>query len=260
VVSHFTYGIVSDGDLMEASPSEAAALAGPFEIGQIDLSVRQQPHFASCLNGIDFHEDCAKRVRGFMAGTRKQSRMAMTSKRSTARCALRARNARPSLILARTHIGLRIAGQADTFEAQGAPLGEEEVKLDEQKLGWPAEPPFFIPDRGRAGRIFAICDKGTTAEAGMEERFSAYVRKFPPWPATIEHACGGDCPRGWEESLPDFPATRRGWRPASPREKFSMPSAPSSDIDRRSADLIHPTHPRPAKTWATLTSPDENVR
>ncbi len=41
IVNHYTYAIVSDGDLMEGVASEAASLAGHFKIGKVDLSLRQ---------------------------------------------------------------------------------------------------------------------------------------------------------------------------------------------------------------------------
>ena len=66
--------------------------------------------------------------------------------------ALRAaqKTGRPSLVLVRTHIGYGSPGKQDTFEAHGSPLGTEEVKRTKQKLGWPAEPPFLVPQEALA--------------------------------------------------------------------------------------------------------------
>ncbi len=56
---------------------------------------------------------------------------------------------RPSLLVVRNHIGYGSPKQ-DTFEAHGEPLGPEATRKTKQKLGWPQEPAFYIPDEARA--------------------------------------------------------------------------------------------------------------
>ena len=79
----------------------------------------------------------------------------------------------------RTHIGYGSPGKQDTFEAHGAPLGEEEVKRTKQKLGWPAQPPFCSPD---VMTVFASPSAREKAEAEWNRRFFAYAQKFPDRP------------------------------------------------------------------------------
>jgi transketolase len=57
---------------------------------------------------------------------------------------------RPSLIVARTHIGYGSPHKHDTFEAYGEPLGVEEVRLTKRVLGWPEDRLFYIPDEALA--------------------------------------------------------------------------------------------------------------
>lgn len=51
---------------------------------------------------------------------------------------------KPSLIICRTTIGFGSPNKAGKEEAHGAALGEEEVALTRQKLGW-KHPAFEIP-------------------------------------------------------------------------------------------------------------------
>ncbi len=64
--------------------------------------------------------------------------------------AARAETARPSLIAVRTHIGYGSPNKQDTLEAHGSPLGEDEVRLTKERLGWPATEPFHVPDEALA--------------------------------------------------------------------------------------------------------------
>src|SRR5660398_283112 len=53
---------------------------------------------------------------------------------------------RPTLVIVRTSIGYGSPNKQDTAGAHGAPLGEAEVALAKENLGWPAAPPFLVPD------------------------------------------------------------------------------------------------------------------
>ena len=209
VVSHFTYGIVSDGDLMEGVASEAASLAGHLKLGKLIYLYDNNHISLAASTDLTFTEDCAKRFEAYGWHTQAVEDGNDLEALDRALRAARTETARPSLILVRTHIGFGSPGKQDTFEAHGAPLGEEEVKLTKQKLGWPAEPPFFIPDEALAHFRESVT-KGQRAEAEWKERFSAYVRKFPAVAGELEQALRGELPAGWEESIPDFPADAKG--------------------------------------------------
>jgi transketolase len=111
--------------------------------------------------------------------------------------------------LLRTHIGYGSPGKQDTFEAHGSPLGEAEVKRTKEKLGWPLEPLFFLPDEALA-RFREAVAKGEKAEAEWRGRFSAYTEKFPELAKEFEQIFSGELPPGWDEAIPDFPADPKG--------------------------------------------------
>ena len=242
VVSHFTYGIVSDGDLMEGVASEAASLAGHLKLGKLIYLYDNNHISLAASTDLTFTEDCAKRFEAYGWHTQAVEDGNDLEALDRALRAARTETARPSLILARTHIGFGSPGKQDTFEAHGAPLGEEEVKLTKQKLGWPAEPPFFIPDEALAHFRESVT-KGQRAEAEWKERFSAYVRKFPAVAGELEQALRGELPAGWEESIPDFPADAKGLATRVASGKVLNAIAPKlPTLIGGSADLNPSTH------------------
>ena len=113
---------------------------------------------------LTFTEDCAKRFEAYGWHTQTVDDGNDLEAIDQALRAARNETTRPSLILVRTHIGYGSPGKQDTFEAHGSPLGEEEVKRTKQKLGWPAEPPFFLPEEALA-RFRESIGKGEKAEA-----------------------------------------------------------------------------------------------
>ncbi len=242
VVSHFTYGIVSDGDLMEGVASEAASLAGHLKLGKLIYLYDNNHISLAASTDLTFTEDCAKRFEAYGWHTQAVEDGNDLEALDRALRAARTETARPSLILVRTHIGFGSPGKQDTFEAHGAPLGEEEVKLTKQKLGWSAEPPFFIPDEALA-HFRESMTKGQRAEAEWKERFSAYVRKFPAVAGELEQALRGELPAGWEESIPDFPADAKGLATRVASGKVLNAIAPKlPTLIGGSADLNPSTH------------------
>ena len=242
VVSHFTYGIVSDGDLMEGVASEAASLAGHLKLGKLIYLYDNNHISLAASTDLTFTEDCAKRFEAYGWHTQAVEDGNDLEALDRALRAARTETARPSLILVRTHIGFGSPGKQDTFEAHGAPLGEEEVKLTKQKLGWSAEPPFFIPDEALAHFRESVT-KGQRAEAEWKERFSAYVRKFPAVAGELEQALRGELPAGWEESIPDFPADAKGLATRVASGKVLNAIAPKlPTLIGGSADLNPSTH------------------
>src|SRR5204863_9773732 len=126
---------------------------------------------------LSFTEDCAKRFDAYGWHTQPIDDGNDTEAIDRALRVARDETARPSLILLRTHIGYGSPGKQDTFEAHGSPLGEAEVKLTKEKLGWPQEPKFYIPDDALAQFRLAVSN-GQKVEASWKERFSAYAAKF----------------------------------------------------------------------------------
>jgi len=209
IVDHFTYGIVSDGDLMEGVAAEAASIAGHLKLGKLIYLYDNNHISLAASTDLTFTEDCAKRFDAYGWHTLTVEDGNDVAAIDGVLRAARNETARPSLILVRTHIGYGSPGKQDTFEAHGSPLGAEEVKRTKQKLGWPAEPQFFLPPEALTCFRESV-GKGEQAEAEWQERFSAYARNFPEPAKELEQCLRGELPQGWDAAIPDFPADAKG--------------------------------------------------
>jgi transketolase len=209
MVNHFTYGIVSDGDLMEGVAAEAASLAGHLKLGKLIYLYDNNRISLAAATDLTFTEDCAKRFEAYGWHTQTVENGNDLEAIERALGAARSETGRPSLVLVRTHIGYGSPGKQDTFEAHGSPLGAEEVKRTKQNLGWPAEPPFLVPQEALA-RFRESVSKGEKAETEWKEKFSAYAQKFPELAREFEETMRSQLPKGWDEGISNFSADPKG--------------------------------------------------
>ena len=209
IVNHFTYSIVSDGDLMEGVAAEAASLAGHLKLGKLIYLYDNNRISLAGAADLSFTEDCAKRFDAYGWHTVSVDDGNDVEAIERALRAARAETARPSLILLRTHIGYGSPGKQDSFEAHGSPLGEAEVKRTKEKLGWPLEPSFYIPNEA-AAHFHEALSHGEKAEASWKQCFDSYAAKFPEQAKEFEQLMSGVLPTGWETAIPSFPADAKG--------------------------------------------------
>ncbi len=241
VIDHFTYGLVSDGDLMEGVASEAASLAGDLKLGKLIYLYDDNRVTLSAATGLTFTEDRARRFEAYGWHTQAIEDGNDLAAIERALAAARSETERPSLILVRTHIGYG-SPQQDTFEAHGSPLGEEAVRKTKQKLGWPLEPPFLVPGEVSAHFQEAL-DKGRRAQARWSELFSTYERKHPQLAAELRGLIAGELPAGWDADIPRFPADAKGLATRVASGKVMAASAPRlPSLLGGSADLDPSTH------------------
>ena len=113
---------------------------------------------------------------------------------------------KPSLIIVRTHIAQGSPNKHDTAGAHGSPLGEEEVKLTKEHMGWPSLEPFFVPEE--ALKHFRRCiERGEELETEWRERFDAYREAHPELAPELERMIAGKLPEGWDREVPKFHAS-----------------------------------------------------
>jgi transketolase len=209
IIDHFTYAIVSDGDLMEGVASESASLAGHLKLGKLIYLYDDNRVTLSAGTDITFSEDRARRFDAYGWHTQSVVDGSDLVAIDHALRAARTETTRPSLILVRTHLGYGSPGKQDTFEAHGSPLGVDEVRATKRNLRWPEEPPFFIPEHALAHFRRAI-EQGARDEAAWKSRWAAYVQAFPDLARDLEQALRADLPSYWDADIPTFPADAKG--------------------------------------------------
>jgi transketolase len=242
VVDHHTYGIVSDGDLMEGIASEAASLAGHLQLGKLIYLYDNNHVTLSAGTAITFTEDCARRFDAYGWHTQAVEYGNDLAAIERALHSARAETKRPSLILLRTHLGYGSPHKQDTFAAHGSPLGEEEVRLTKETLGWPTEPPFYIPEPVRVHFLQAV-ERGARDEAAWNEKFSAYAHAFPELALELQQRMRDELPAGWDAGIPQFPADVKGMATRVASGKIMNAIAPHLPaLIGGSADLDPSTH------------------
>jgi transketolase len=214
VVDHYTYAIVSDGDLMEGVASEAASLAGHLKLGKL-IYLYDDNHIS--LDGPTswtFTEDVDKRFEAY--GWHVQ-RVADGNDLDAIEAAIRAAQAEtehPSLIMVRTTIGYGSPNKAGTSKAHGSPLGEAEVALTKENLGWPHEPEFFIPD-GVLDHFRQAVTRGAQQQATWQTAWDRWAAGNPEQAATWQQMVSGELPARWDADLPEFSEPQIATRVAS---------------------------------------------
>ena len=211
MIDHFTYGIVSDGDLMEGIASEAASLAGHLQLGKLIYLYDANQITLSAGTDITFTEDVAKRFDAYGWHTQWVEDGNDLAGIERAIVAAQTQTKRPSLILVRTHLGYGSPKQ-DTFEAHGSPLGEEAVKQTKRKLGWPEDPTFFVPDDVRRHFLSLNADAESKEDA-WRHGFDAYQKDHPDLSRELQQRLRPgptSVPEGWDADIPKFPADAKG--------------------------------------------------
>jgi transketolase len=209
VINHFTFVISSDGDLMEGVASEAASLAGHLRLGKLICLYDDNRISLAAATDLSFTEDRAGRFEAY--GWHVQNVADGNDLEAIVSALARARmeTGRPSLIIIRTHIGFGSPHKQDTYAAHGSPLGEEEVRLTKENLGWPKETSFFIPEEALRHFRQAL-ERGREAEAEWDARLDAYAHEFPKPAAELRQVMAGTLPVGWDATIPLFPADQKG--------------------------------------------------
>ena len=205
LIDHYTYGIVSDGDLMEGISHEAASLAGHQGLGKLIYFYDDNEISIDGSTDLSFTEDVGERFMGYRWHIQNIEDGNDLEAIDRALAAAREETERPSLIIVRTHIGYGSPNKQDTAEAHGSPLGEEEVARAKRNLDWPDDELFYVPDEVYQ-HMQGAREKGAARQAEWEEQFAQYREDHPELARQLERALAGTLPVGWDDSLPSFEA------------------------------------------------------
>ena len=203
IIDHYTYTIVSDGDLQEGVSSESASLAGTLRLGKLIVLYDMNGITIEGKTDLAFTEDVAKRFQAYgwrvigpidgMATERVDESIRLAQTDQT----------RPSLIICRTIIGYGSPNKADTAVVHGEPLGTEEVRLTKENLRWPYTEPFSVPEEALAHLRRAV-ERGICLQQAWESRLDTYKTDYPDEARSLIEVLGGHLPDGWDQTLKDL--------------------------------------------------------
>ncbi|MCM1982766.1 transketolase [Lyngbya confervoides] len=203
IVDHYTYVILGDGCNMEGVSGEACSLAGHLGLGKL-IALYDDNHIS--IDGstdIAFTEDVGKRFEAY--GWHVQHVEDGNTDLAGIQRAIEAAKAvqdRPSLIKVTTTIGYGSPNKANTAGVHGAALGEDEITLTRENLGW-THPPFEIPEEV-LNHFRKAVDQGASAQAEWEETLATYRTQYAAEAAEFERMLRGDRPEHWADALPTY--------------------------------------------------------
>jgi transketolase len=178
VQDHRVYAIVSDGDLMEGISAEAASLAGQLGLGRITYLYDDNDISLDGPTSLSFDkEQVDKRFEAYGWHVQDVQDANDLSALETAIRAAEANESQPSLIHVKSVIGYPAPNLQGSSKAHGAALGEEEVALTKQAMGWDPEKHFFVPDG--VYEAFSCKQEGAKRHAEWSKRFKAWRKADP---------------------------------------------------------------------------------
>ena len=202
IVDHYTYAIVSDGDLMEGISHEAASLAGHLGLGRLIYLYDDNHITIEGDTALAFSEDIGQRFASYgwqVLSVDGHDREAVSGAIRQAQTV----KDRPAIIICRTHIAYGSPNKQDTAKAHGEPLGPDEVRLTKEAISWPAGAQFLIPDKVLAHFRTAL-DRGSEEEGQWAAQFARYADAHPDLAAEWKRRMAGELPAGWQDAVPSF--------------------------------------------------------
>ncbi len=205
------YGLCSDGDLMEGVSAESASLAGHLRLGNLVYLYLDNKITIEGDTDLAFTEEVATRYLSYgwhvqhVEGENVQDLDRAIDKAKHSQ--------RPSLIIARSHIGYGAPNKQDSHDAHGAPLGAEELKLTKQFFGRAADECFAVP-ADVAAHMAESVSRGAELESVWQQAFARELTQNADLSAW-QKAAAGELPDGWDD-LPVFsPGEKLATRQAS---------------------------------------------
>ena len=206
VFDHHTYGIVSDGDLMEGIASEAASLAGHLKLGKLIYLYDQNHITLAGATDLTYTEDVAMRFDSYGWHTKTVMDGNDTEEVDAAIREAQAETERPSLLLVHTHLGFGSPHKQDTFHAHGSPLGAEEVAETKKNLGWPTTDSFYLPPEAVA-HFREQLTKGKAEEDAWNTLYKDFEKSSPDDAKKLNTMLRGELPEDWKADLPKWKTT-----------------------------------------------------
>lgn len=196
IVDHYTYVFMGDGCMMEGISHEVSSLAGTLGLGK--LIAFYDDNGISIDGEVEgwFTDNTVKRFEAYnwhvVPAVDGHDADAIKAAIESAR----AEKNKPTLICCKTIIGFGSPNKEGKEDCHGAPLGDEEIKLTRERLGWhyaPFEVPADIYSQWNAK------EAGTVKEASWNDKFAAYQAEYPELAAEFTRRQSGELPVDFSE-------------------------------------------------------------
>src|SRR5690625_2811869 len=208
IVDHYTYALVSDGDIMEGISHEAASLAGHLGLGKLIWLYDSNDISLDGELDKSFSDNTEQRFKAYgWQVLRVEDGNDIDEIRNAIKEA-QANKDQPTLIEIKTIIGYGSPNKSDSSDSHGAPLGADEVKLTKEYYKWTYED-FHVPEEVYADFKAKIGDKGVETEQEWQDLFARYEKEYPELAKEFTQAMNGELPEGWDENLPVRSEERR---------------------------------------------------
>jgi len=204
------YALSSDGDIMEGVGAEAASIAGHLKLSNLCWIYDDNHITIEGNTSLAFSEDVAARFAAYGWNVLKIADVNDLDALRTAIKRFQATTDRPTLVIVRSVIAWGAPNMANTFEAHGAPLGAEEIRLTKRAYGWPEDQQFLVPAEVPAHFLEGIAARGRHLRECWREMFVEYCRQYPELGRQLELMQRRELPPGWDADLKSFPADPKG--------------------------------------------------
>ncbi|WP_342388803.1 transketolase [Salinicoccus bachuensis] len=203
IVDHYTFALISDGDLMEGISHETASLAGHLGLGKLIVLYDSNDISLDGELSKSFSDNTQMRFNAYGWQVLSVDDGNDTEDIGGALEKAKSNIDQPTLIEVKTTIGFGSPNKSGSSESHGAPLGEEEVKLTKEYYGW-AHEPFDVPKSVYEDFNEKVIKTGAEAESNWNRLFEGYEEKYPEDAKQLALAMNGELPQDWEKNLPTY--------------------------------------------------------
>lgn len=200
LIDHYIYVIASDGDLMEGVTHETCSFAGHNKLDSLIVFYDNNHITIDGKLDLAMSEDVAMRFEGY--GWHVQHVDDVNDLDKLRAAVENAKNAigKPSIIITDTHIGFGSPNKQDTSGVHGSPLGDEEIKLTKENLGWNYKESFYVPEEVK-DHFAAVRVKGEEVYTEWSKLFEEYSAKYSEEAALLQKISQGTA---IEIDIPEF--------------------------------------------------------
>ncbi len=197
------YAIAGDGDFMEGVTQEAASFAGNNGLSNLIVFYDYNKITIEGETSLAYSDDVRKRFESLNWNVLNVDDVNNLKELEEAMCSANNENTKPTLIITNTIIGFGSPNKKNTAGIHGSPLGDDEIRLTKENLGWDPDKKFFVPEEVYS-HFSEIAEKGAKDENDWNKLFESYINEFPEDGNLFLNVINGNFGDDWKMNLPKF--------------------------------------------------------